>query len=47
MLAWLLANWMPVLVAILGVDAALIPLFPNAGLLVSIKNLLSGLAPKA
>jgi hypothetical protein len=46
MLAWLMANWMQVLVALLAVDAALIPLFPNAGILVTIKNFLVGVTPK-
>ena len=42
-MAWLIANWQTVLLAVLGVDAALIPLFPSAGILVTIKNLLSGI----
>lgn len=46
-MAWLLANWQTLLIAVLGVDAALIPLFPKVGLLVSIKNFLAGLAPKS
>jgi hypothetical protein len=46
MLAWLMANWVQVLVALLAVDSALIPIFPNAGLLVSIKNILFGVTPK-
>lgn len=46
-MAWLSANWQNVLVAILAIDAALIPLFPKVGILVSIKNFLSGMAPKA
>jgi hypothetical protein len=46
MLAWLSANWSQLLVAILAIDAALIPLFPSAGLLVTIKNVLSSLGPK-
>lgn len=44
--AWLVANWMQVVVSVLAIDAALIPIFPNAGILVSIKNFLSGVAPK-
>lgn len=45
-MAWLQANWMAVVVAVLAIDAALIPLFPNAGWLVWLKNFLSGFAPK-
>lgn len=45
-MAWLIQNWMEVVVAILAIDAALIPLFPNAGFLVVIKNILTGVAPK-
>jgi len=45
---WIVANWQPVLLAILGIDAALIPLFPNAGILGSIKSFLSSfVSPKA
>ena len=45
---WLAANWVQVAVVILATDAALIPLFPNAGFLVTIKNFLTGVtAPKA
>lgn len=43
---WLAANWMAVVVAILAIDSALIPLFPSVGVLVAIKNFLSGVAPK-
>lgn len=46
-MAWLLANWQALLLAVLAIDSALIPLFPNAGILGSIKNALSGVAPKA
>ena len=42
-MAWLSANWQAVLLALLAVDAALIPLFPKAGVLVTIKNFISGL----
>jgi hypothetical protein len=41
-LQWFLANWMQVVVSLLAIDAALIPIFPNAGILVGIKNFLSG-----
>jgi hypothetical protein len=41
-MAWLIANWMPLVVALLAIDSALIPIFPKAGILVTIKNLLSG-----
>jgi len=47
MLTWLLANWMQVLVALLAIDAALIPIFPNAGILVTIKNFIVGVIPKS
>lgn len=46
-MAWLSANWQNLVVAVLAIDAALIPLFPKAGILVSIKNVLAGMAPKA
>lgn len=42
---WIGANWQAVAVAVLAVDAALIPLFPSAGILVSIKSFLSGVVP--
>lgn len=45
-MAWLYANWMQVVVAVLAIDSALIPLFPSVGVLVTIKNFLSGI-PKA
>ena len=45
-MAWLLANWQTVLLAILGIDAALLPLFPTSGILLAIKNALSGVTPK-
>lgn len=45
-MAWLSANWQALVVAILAIDAALIPIFPSAGILVSIKSFLSGFAPK-
>ena len=47
MLAYLSANWQPILLCILAIDSALIPLFPNAGILGTIKNFLSSVAPKA
>jgi hypothetical protein len=40
-MAWLVANWRDVLLAVLAVDAALIPLFPNAGILATIQKFLS------
>jgi len=45
-ISWLVANWQPLVIAILAIDSALIPLFPNEGILVTIKNLLSGLGAK-
>lgn len=44
-ISWLVANWMQLVVAILAIDAALIPLFPNAGLLKSVQSFLSALKP--
>lgn len=46
-MAWLIAHWQALVVAILAIDAALIPLFPSAGILGSIKNVLSQVAPKS
>lgn len=43
---WLIANWQSIVVAILAIDAALIPLLPNVPLLVKIKDALSKVAPK-
>lgn len=45
-MSWLSQNWQAVVVAILAIDAALIPIFPQVGFLVTIKNFLSGVAPK-
>lgn len=42
---WLMANWMAVVVAFLAIDRALIPLFPKAQILVTIKNFLAGVVP--
>ena len=41
-ITWLAANWMPIVVALLAVDSALIPIFPNAGILKTIQNALTG-----
>lgn len=41
-MAWFIANWKELVIAVLAIDAALIPVFPKVGLLVTIKNLLSG-----
>jgi hypothetical protein len=46
-MAWLVSNWQALVVAILAIDSALIPIFPSAGILGSIKSFLSGVAPKA
>lgn len=43
---WVLANWQPVLLAVLAIDSALIPLFPNAGILGKLKDALSSVEPK-
>lgn len=45
--AWLVANWQNLVLALLAIDAALIPLFPKLGILISIKNFLTGVAPKS
>lgn len=44
-LSWLSANWQSVLLAVLAVDSALIPLFPQIGILGKIKVALSGVVP--
>lgn len=46
MILWLQANWSQLLIAIVAIDAALIPLFPKSGFLVIIKNVLSNLGSK-
>lgn len=46
-MTWLMANWNTVVLAIIAIDAAILPLFPDSGLLVAIKKALSGFAPKA
>lgn len=38
-MTWLAANWQALAIAILAIDAALIPIFPNAGILKTIQNL--------
>ena len=45
MLSWLAANWQAVVVAILAIDAALIPLLPNVPLLKQIYDFLAKVAP--
>ncbi len=45
--SWISANWQPIAIALLAIDSALIPLFPKAGILGSIKNVLSGVVPKS
>lgn len=45
MLAWFLANWSQVLVALLAIDVALIPIFPSVTLFQKIKEILSGVVP--
>lgn len=46
-ISWLAANWQSIVVAILAIDAALIPIFPKVGILASIKTALTPLAPKS
>jgi hypothetical protein len=43
---WFLAHWKDLLIAVLGVDAALLPLFPQSGILLKIKDFLSGIVNK-
>lgn len=42
---WIAANWMQVAVAILAVDAALIPLLPNVPFLKQVYDALSKVVP--
>lgn len=39
---WLVAHYKDVVLAVLAIDAALIPLLPNVPFLVKIKDFLSG-----
>lgn len=43
-MAWIIAHWKDAVLAILAVDAALLPLFPSNGILLKIKSLLGGVA---
>lgn len=45
--SWLAANWQGLVVAILAVDAALIPLLPNVPFLKQVYDALSKVAPKS
>ena len=45
-MTWLLANWQSVAIGILAIDAALIPIFPNVGILKTLKTLLTDVTPK-
>lgn len=45
-MTWLAANWQTLAIAVLAIDSALIPLFPNAGLLKKIASFLGSMAPK-
>lgn len=40
-MSWLIANWKDLVLALLAVDTALIPLFPKAGILGTIKTWLT------
>lgn len=44
---WVMANWQPVVVALLAIDAALMPIFPNATIFEKIKAVLTDVAPKS
>lgn len=46
MLAWIMANWMQVAVALLAIDAAVLKLFPSSPVLNKIFSVLSSVAPK-
>jgi len=39
--SWLQAHWQPIIVALLAIDAALIPILPNATILEKIQNYLN------
>ncbi len=43
-MAWFTEHWKDLIVAILAIDAALIPLFPDSGILKKIKDVLSPVA---
>ena len=45
-LSWLSAHFMDVVVAVVAVDAAFIPLFPQVGMLIKVRDVLGGLVPK-
>lgn len=42
-MAWIMTHWKDVLLAVLGIDAALLPLFPASGILLKIKDVLSNI----
>ncbi len=42
-MAWVSAHWKDVILAVLAVDAALIPLLPQVPFLVKVKDFLSNL----
>ncbi len=42
-MAWILAHGKDVVLALLAIDAALLPLFPASGLLAKIRDVLSSL----
>lgn len=46
-MAWLIAHWKDLGLALLAIDVALIPILPNLKLLVKIKDILVGLLPKS
>lgn len=43
LLAWIQANWQPLLLALVAIDQVLIGIFPQVPLLGSIKGILQGL----
>lgn len=43
MVAWLSTNWKEVLLAVVAIDTALIPFFPNAKFLAGIRSFLSNI----
>lgn len=42
-MAWLVAHYKDLILAVLAIDAALIPLLPNVPVLVKIKDFLMGM----
>lgn len=43
-MTWLAANWKEVILVLIGIDSAIIPIFPNIGLLPKILTWLKALS---